>query len=157
MNQKTAGAKIMKKMLFGIMVACLALQLRAAEGVWMTDLAKAQAKAKAEKKMVLMDFTGSDWCPPCKALHKNVLSTPEFLDYARENLVLVTVDFPRNKPQSSELKKANEELAQRFAVESYPTIIVLDSNGKKLSKESGYGGAEAPEFVANLQKLKKKS
>ena len=71
-------------------------------------------KAKAEKKMVLMDFTGSDWCPPCKALHKNVLTSPEFEAYADKNLVLVEVDFPRTKPQTEELKAANKALAEKY-------------------------------------------
>ena len=140
----------------GVLLSFIALRLAAAEGEWLTDLAKAQAQAKVEKKMVFMDFTGSDWCPPCKALHKNVLTSFDFLNYAKENLVLLVVDFPRSKPQSEALRTANEELAKKFAVDSFPTIIVLDANGKKLSKESGYDGSNAKEFVANLKKLKVK-
>ena len=138
------------------LVCWVALRATAAESDWLTDLPKAEAKAKAEKKLVLMDFTGSDWCPPCKALHKNVLTSSEFLNYAKENLVLLVVDFPRSKPQSEALRAANEELANKFAVDSFPTIIVLHANGKKLSKESGYNGSNAKEFVANLKKLKVK-
>ncbi|MBI3853753.1 MAG: thioredoxin family protein [Verrucomicrobia bacterium] len=128
----------------------------AAEGEWLTDLPKAQAKAKAEKKLVLMDFTGSDWCPPCKALHKNVLSSPEFIQFAKANLVLVEVDFPRSKPQSAALKKANQALSEKYAIEGYPTIIVLDADGNTLSKETGYGGTAAKDYVLKLEKLKKK-
>jgi thioredoxin-related protein len=146
----------MKTMFRGVWVSFIAFHLAAAEGEWLTDLAKAQAQAPAEKKMVFMDFTGSDWCPPCKALHKNVLTSSEFLNYAKENLVLLVVDFPRSKPQSEALRAANEELANKFAVDSFPTIIVLHANGKKLSKESGYNGSNAKEFVANLKKLKVK-
>jgi protein disulfide-isomerase len=140
----------------GVWVSFIAFHLAAAEGEWLTDLAKAQAQAQAEKKMVFMDFTGSDWCPPCKALHKNVLTSSEFLNYAKENLVLLVVDFPRSKPQSEALRTANEELAKKFAVDSFPTIIVLHANGKKLSRESGYDGSNAKEFVAKLKKLKTK-
>ena len=146
----------MKTIVRALLLSFIALRLAAAEGEWLIDLAKAQAQAKTEKKMVFMDFTGSDWCPPCKALHKNVLSSSEFLNYAKENLVLLVVDFPRSKPQSEALRTANEELAKKFAVDSYPTIIVLDASGKKLSKESGYDGSNAKEFVANLKKLKVK-
>lgn len=145
----------MKSMALGLLVGFLAAQALAAEGTWMTDLAKAQAKAKAEKKMVLVDFTGSDWCPPCKALHKNVLSSPEFLNYAKDNLVLVEIDFPRSKPQSAELKKANKELAKKYEIDGYPTVIVFDSNGTQLSKESGYRGEKGADYVAKLKKLKK--
>src|SRR5438552_12616557 len=108
---------IMKTMFRGLLLSFIALRLAAAEGEWLTDLPKAQAQAKAEKKLVLMDFTGSDWCPPCKALHKNVLTSPEFEAYAKTNLVLVVVDFPRSKSQSEELKKSNDELKDKFNIE----------------------------------------
>ena len=146
----------MKKIIVCLIACWITLQSFAAEGEWLTDLAKAQAKAKAEKKMVLMDFTGSDWCPPCKALHKNVLTSAEFVQFAKGNLVLVELDFPRSKPQSDTLKKANEALSQKFGIDGYPTVIVLDADGKQLSKEVGYGGTPPKEYVAKLEKLKKK-
>ena len=146
----------MKKITLTLILGWAALQLGAAEAEWLTDLPKAQTQAKAEKKMVLMDFTGSDWCPPCKALHKNVLSSPEFADFAKASLVLVEVDFPRRKQQSAQLKKANEALSEKYQIEGYPTVIVLDSDGKQLSKEVAYDGSSAKAYVAKLQKLKKK-
>jgi protein disulfide-isomerase len=146
----------MKSMALGLLVGFLAAQAIASDGTWLTDLSKAQAKAKAEKKMVLVDFTGSDWCPPCKALHKNVLSSPEFLSYAKDNLVLVEIDFPRTKVQSDELKKTNKELAKKHSIEGYPTVIVFDSNGKELLKDVGYDGkSKGTDFVAKLKNLKK--
>lgn len=145
----------MKRIAIAMLSALALLQVSAAEGEWLTDMAKAKQKAKAENKMILMDFTGSDWCPPCKALHKNVLSSKEFTEYAKKNLVLVEVDFPRNKPQSAELKKANKALATQFGIKAYPTIVVLDSNGKELSKNSGYGGEKPEAFIARIQALKK--
>jgi thioredoxin-related protein len=145
----------MKKAVLTLITGLLALHLSAAEGEWLTNFAKAQEKAKAEKKILLMDFTGSDWCPPCKALHRNVFSKKEFLDYAKDNLVLMEIDFPKAKPQNEELKRANAKLAEKFGVEAYPTIVVLDSDGKQLSKEAGYGGTSAADYVAKLKKLKK--
>src|SRR5687768_2726856 len=145
----------MKSIALGLLMGFLATQAFGA-GIWMTDLSKAQAKAKAEKKMVLVDFTGSDWCPPCKALHKNVLSSPEFLGYAKDNLVLVEIDFPRSKPQAPELKKANKELAKKHDITGYPTVVVFDSNGKELMKDVGYDGkTKGADFVAKLKALKK--
>jgi protein disulfide-isomerase len=125
-----------------------------AHGAWTTDLPAALAKAGAENKLVLMDFTGSDWCPPCKALFKNVFSTRAFLDYASAHLVLVEVDFPRGKEQTAALREANEALLKKFGVEGFPTVIVLDANGKELRKEAGYGGTTAAEFIAELQRLR---
>ncbi len=145
----------MKSIVLGLLLGFMAWQVSAAEGQWMTDFAKAQEKAKKEKKMVLVDFTGSDWCPPCKALHKNVLSSEEFVSYAKDNLVLVEVDFPHGKPQSAEQKAANKELAGKHKIEGYPTVIVFDSNGKELDKKVGYDGkTTGAEYVAKLKKLK---
>ena len=146
----------MKTIVCCMLMAVSALWVRAAEGDWTTDLVHAQARAKAEKKMVLMDFTGSDWCPPCKALHKNVLSAKEFLDFAKDHLVLVQLDFPRGKKQSAELKKANRALSEKYEIEGFPTVIVLDADGKVLKKEVGYSGGNAKDYVAGLEKLKKK-
>lgn len=133
-----------------------ALQLSAAEGQWQTDLPKAQAQAKAEKKLVMLDFTGSDWCGWCIRLDKEVFSQKEFIDYAKANLVLVEVDFPNKKKQADELKKANNALQKKYGIEGYPTIIVLDGDGKKIG-QLGYqkGGPKA--FIESLEKIKKKA
>jgi len=122
---------------------------------WSTDLPKALEQAKAEKKSVLMDFTGSDWCPPCKALHKNVLVSKEFEDYAEKNLVLVMLDFPNSKPQSDELKKANAALAEKYAIEGYPTLILLNADGKQLKKDVGYSGEKPAEIIEGIEKARK--
>ena len=126
-----------------------------AEDTWLTDLPKALEQAKSQKKMVLLDFTGSDWCPPCKALHKTVLTSTEFSKFAADNLVLVELDFPRSKQQTPELKAANQSLAKKYEIKGYPTIIVLDADGKELFKKVGYGGTSAADYVADLAKLKK--
>lgn len=143
----------MKKLIPILALCWVAAQLNAAE--WLTDLPKAIAQAKADKKMVLMDFTGSDWCPPCKALHKNVLTSKTFEDYAKTNLVLVVVDFPHSTAQTEELKKANKELAEKYSIEGFPTLIVLDGEGHQLSKDVGYGGEEPKQIIAKIEKLKK--
>ena len=141
--------------LLGAWVAIVQLPLTAAEGTWLTDYEQAQKKAKEEKKLVLMDFTGSDWCPPCKLLHKNVFSKKEFLDFAKDHLVLMEIDFPNHKKQSKELEEANKKLAAQYNIEGFPTIIVQDGEGKTLSKEVGYPGLDAKDYVAKLKKLVK--
>jgi len=120
---------------------------------WLTDFEAAKARAKAEKKRLLLDFTGSDWCPPCKALHNGVFVKPEFLDYAKDNLVLVMIDFPESKPQSETQKRLNQELSELFKVEGFPTVIVLDADGRELKREVGYSGESAAEYVAKLRAL----
>ena len=126
-----------------------------AESGWLNDYKKAEQEAKATNKFLLLDFTGSDWCGWCKKFDREILSQSQFKDFARQNLVLVELDFPRAKPQSPEVKKQNQELAQQYRVLGFPTIIVLNSNGQKLWQYDGYfpGGAEA--FIAELEKLRK--
>jgi len=145
----------MKRIVISLLACWAVWQVSAAEEGWLTDLSQAKAQAKADHKMVLMDFNGSDWCPPCKALRKNVLSSPEFTDYAKKNLVLVDVDFPRHKELPKAQKEANEALAQKFGVEGFPTVVVLNSEGKEIKKSAGYDGQTAKEFIAELQKLGK--
>ena len=121
---------------------------------WSDDQPKAFAQAKADKKMVLMDFTGSDWCSWCIKMDKDVFNTPEFKAYAKDHLVLLELDLPQEKPISPETRQQNEKLVKEYNVEGFPTLIVLDSEGKPLKQFMGYqeGGPQA--FIAELQKLK---
>ncbi|MCB1099659.1 MAG: thioredoxin family protein [Verrucomicrobiae bacterium] len=119
---------------------------------WETDYAAALARAKAEKKHVLVDFTGSDWCGWCIRLKEEVFDQSAFKQYAKENLILVELDFPRGKELSKKLTSQNEELQQKFEVQGFPTIILLDSKGKEAAR-TGYkeGGADA--YVEHLKGL----
>ncbi|HZF00735.1 MAG TPA: thioredoxin family protein [Methylomirabilota bacterium] len=100
----------MKKIVIALLVCFALLRVSAADLNWLTDLPKAQAQAKIENKLVLLDFTGSDWCGWCKKLDAETFSKSEFADYAVKNLVLVQLDYPNKKPQSDDLKKANAAL-----------------------------------------------
>lgn len=122
------------------------------ETIWLTNFESAQARARSEKKSLLIDFTGSDWCPPCIMLDRQVFSQPEFEKYAAQNLVLLEVDFPRVKELSGEQKAANEKLAERYGIYGFPTVVVLDSNGKILG-QLGYMPGGPKDFIAALEKL----
>jgi len=117
---------------------------------WGTDLPTALNQARSEKKMVLLDFTGSDWCPWCIKFDHEVLSTSRFAAYARTKLVLVKVDFPRRTPQPEALKQANQQLAKRFSVDGYPTYVLLNFGGKELGRQAGYAEGGADAFIAKL-------
>jgi thioredoxin-related protein len=145
----------MKTLLITTLAALTLWQVNAAELVWQTDLAKAQAQAKAEHKTVLLDFTGSDWCGWCIKFKKEALDTPEFQAYAAKNLVLVEVDFPHKKEQSVGLKKANHALEEQFKVDGFPTFVVLDAAGKEIGRQSGYDKGGAAAFIAKLEGFKK--
>ncbi|HUA65269.1 MAG TPA: thioredoxin fold domain-containing protein [Alphaproteobacteria bacterium] len=120
---------------------------------WGTDLPAALNQARTDNKCVLMDFTGSDWCPWCMKLDQDVFSTTQFAGYANNNLELVRVDFPHNTPQSEDLKQANAELARRFNVNGYPTCILLDSSGKELGRQVGYAEGGPQAFIAKFESL----
>ncbi len=143
----------MKKLLVLCCFFAATLALPAAEGAdWSTDYKAALVQAKAENRHVLLFFTGSDWCSWCKRLQKEVLRTPEFNKYAGEKLILVELDFPHAVPQSRAVKVQNEKLADRFKIEVYPTVIVLDSSGKKVGQLGYQEGGPGP-FVDALSKM----
>ena len=117
--------------------------LAADEAQWFTSLAEAQAAAQKANKPILVDFTGSDWCGWCIKLRKEVFDTPEFKAWAAKNVVLCEIDFPRKKAQDDATKKANNELAKKYKVEGFPTIIFVSADGTEIGR-SGYrpGGAK---------------
>jgi thiol-disulfide isomerase/thioredoxin len=124
----------------------------AEKGAWTTNYRAALAEAKEQKRHVFLFFTGSDWCGWCMRLNKEILSTPDFARYASEKLVLVEVDFPKGKPQSAEVKSQNAALAQRYRVQGFPTVIVLDGNGRQVG-ELGYQEGGPGPFVKKLKAL----
>src|SRR5262245_42975130 len=134
----------MKATIAALLASCVVSTVSAGEVHWMTDAAAAQAKAKTEKKLVMLDFTGSDWCGWCIKLNKEVFSTPEFAEYAKANLVPVEVDFPQRKKLSDAQKKQNQVLADKYKIEGYPTIIVLNSEGKKVGELGYQAGGPKP-------------
>jgi protein disulfide-isomerase len=126
-----------------------------ADSPWGTDYKKAQEEAKTNHKFVLLNFTGSDWCGYCIMLDRAILSKPEFKDYASKNLILLEVDFPRSKAQTVQTRKQNQELAERYQVEGFPTLVVLDGEGKTVWRFEGYYGGGLAAFLAELDKARK--
>ncbi|MBL8738822.1 MAG: thioredoxin family protein [Planctomycetes bacterium] len=118
---------------------------------WTTDYEAALARAKKEKKYVIADFTGSDWCGWCIKLKEEVFDKPEFHAWAKDNAVLLELDFPRNKELPEELKKQNEKLRERFKIRGYPTILFLDASGKELGR-GGYVEGGPAAWIAAAEK-----
>ena len=124
-----------------------------ARGVeWFTSVHDALEKAQAEDKIVLLDFTGSDWCIWCQRLKGEILDTAEFAAFAKVNLVMVEVDFPNNKPLSAEQRAANDDLAAKYNIQGYPTLILLDRWGKQVGKAGYVHGGPKP-FIERLEKI----
>lgn len=124
----------------------------ATEG-WMTDWEAAKAKSKAENKPILINLTGTDWCGWCIKLEKEVFSQKAFKEFAAQNLILMEADFPKKKELPAALKKQNAALEKEYLQGGYPTIFLLDAEGKKLSEDLGEikGGPEA--YIEKLKEL----
>lgn len=120
------------------------------DDAWMTDFEASKAKAEAEDKPMLVDFTGSDWCMWCIKLDKEVFSKEAFKKYAAENLILVEIDFPRQKSQSDELKAQNRALAEKYGVRGFPTILLLNAEGEVI-KKTGYRPGGPEKYVEHLK------
>ena len=105
---------------------------------WMTDIEAAKARAAAENKAVLVDFTGSDWCGWCIRLRKQVLDTPAFDTYAKDKFVLMEVDVPQNPKFDAALRARNEKLCEQYGVQGFPTIMVMTPQGDVVGGFSGF-------------------
>ena len=120
---------------------------------WLTDLNKAEQIAKTEHKLILLNFSGSDWCIPCMKLRADIFNSDAFTQYANHNLILVNADFPRKKKDqlSKEQQKENDELAAKYNPEGrFPFTILLDSNGNKLKVWDGYYSQGPGNFVNEI-------
>jgi len=131
------------------LLLCLAFGLASlqASDIWSTDYEASVAQAATSKKAILLEFTGSDWCPPCMKQNKDVFEQTAFEDYAKDKLVLVKLDFPRRKEQDPALKERNQKLSTQYGVEGFPTIILLSPEGKELARQVGYGGGGVTGFI----------
>jgi protein disulfide-isomerase len=135
-------------MLFGFMFSALA------EDGWMTDFEAAKKEAAKRNLPILAEFSGSDWCPPCMRLNEEVFSSAEFLDYAKDHVVLFLADFPRRTAQDPELKKQNNKLAEQYGVAYFPTILLLKADGTVINK-TGYQAGGAASYVEHIKSLLK--
>lgn len=137
--------KTLRLLLTVLTALCVTALTSSAKENWETNYEAALAQAAKSNKMVLIDFTGSDWCGWCQKLDKDTFSQPAFQSYAEKNLVLLELDFPQTVPQTDAVKKQNAELAKKFGVEGYPTLVLLNSKGKEVARNPGYleGGPAA--------------
>ena len=119
---------------------------------WETDFEIASLTTKASGKYMLLDFSGSDWCGWCKKLEKEVFSQDAFKDFAEKNLVCVLVDFPQKKKQTRGLKQRNRDLATKYGIQGYPTIIILSPDGKPVGK-TGYLQGGSSKYVQHLNEI----
>lgn len=115
-------------------------------------LAAALEEAKKENKLVLLDFTGSDWCGWCMKMEEESLGKPEFINYAAKYLVTLVVDFPMHRELPGDLKSANKVLKSKYGVEGFPTLVALSPDGKVVWKQTGYIGGGPFGVIAPLNR-----
>jgi thiol:disulfide interchange protein len=118
-----------------------------AGGDWMTSVDSALAKGKKEKKPVLVEFTGSDWCPPCIMMHEKVFSKKEFVSKASAKFILVKIDIPKKDPK---LTEKNNKVLKKYKVQGVPTVILFGDDGKEFNRFTASQFPTVPKFLAHL-------
>jgi thioredoxin-related protein len=144
----TKHMALISTLLLALPGACAGLA--AEESLWATDFNAALDQAERDGKDLLIDFTGSDWCPWCLKLKEEVFSQPAFIAQAPKQFVLVELDFPRSKPVAA----ANQMLQREFMVQGFPTIVLADSKGRAYAR-TGYREGGAEKYLAHLAELRK--
>lgn len=118
---------------------------------WLVDFNAAKTQATASKKKILIDFTGSDWCPPCINLENKVFKSPEFKTQMPPKFILVKLDNPRDKSKQSQAEQGHvRQMMAQFQIKAYPTVVITDSTGKEIHRQSGYGGQGAQQWIDSL-------
>ena len=153
---KTSPFKIILAvgLLLSVLVPFSSLRAEGKEG-WIEDMPKALAQAKAEKRLVFVDFTGSDWCPACKVIDSELFSDPAFKQYAQDHLVLLRLDFPQETPQDPAIRKQNQDLVKQYNPDGvFPFIMLLNGDGKVLTSDEGYLPGTAKDIIEAIKKVK---
>lgn len=153
--KKTKQRLWMPLLLLGAFIFAAAISpAHAGEGKanWLTDFEAAKEQAKAGKKPMLLDFTGSDWCIWCIRLKKEVFSRDAFIDFASDRLVLVKVDFPRKTELPASLQAQNQALAETYGIRGFPTIVLLSPEGELIGR-TGYRRGGVEPYLAHLKEL----
>jgi thioredoxin-related protein len=119
---------------------------------WMGDLSQAQKEASVQKKLILLNFSGSDWCGPCIKLKHDVFESEAFGQYAQDKLVLVRADFPRLKKNQlpADQQARNDQMAERYNPNGkFPLTVLINSQGKVLKEWDGYQPS-VQKFIAEV-------
>jgi thioredoxin-related protein len=142
----------MKTLVTSLLLAT-ALAVSAAPSSWLIDFEAAKKKASEEKKSLLVNFTGSDWCGYCIQLEKEVFGKEAFQNGVKDKFVLVTIDFPEDESKVDDKTRAqNEELSEKYHIDGYPTILLADAAGRPYAF-TGYMKGGAEKYVAHLDDL----
>jgi thioredoxin-related protein len=123
---------------------------------WLGDFNLAKSEALKEDKLIMINFSGSDWCGPCIRLRKEILESSEFESYAKDHLVLVRADFPRQKKNQLDATQVrlNEALADKYNPDGkFPFTLLVDKNGKVLKEWDGFPNESPEKFISEINPI----
>lgn len=124
--------------------------------LWINNLEQAEQKARTEHKLIILNFSGSDWCGPCMRMHKEIFDSENFRQYATDNLIMVNADFPRMKKNKlpEEQQKSNDLLAEKYNVDgNFPFTLLINTNGKVIYTWKGFYNKGADSFTSEVKQL----
>ena len=125
-------------------------------GSWQPSFEKAKEIAKEKRQLILLNFSGSDWCGPCMRMSKEIFDNPIFMAMADSSLVMVNADFPRNKKNQLEkpIQRQNEMLAEKYnANGAFPLTVLLDENGTVIKTWDGLPKEDAAAFAQQIKTI----
>lgn len=120
---------------------------------WFTQMEEAKAQAKSNNQPIVMVFSGSDWCRPCMAMKNRVLESKAFTDFAKDNVVLLEVDFPRKSQNklSPEQTRHNNSLAEIYSPKYFPTLVIVDNSGQEIDRLGYQSSLSAEDYVKYIK------
>jgi thioredoxin-related protein len=122
--------------------------------IWHLNIQEAKMIAKNERRYILLNFSGSDWCGPCILLRKQIFDDPAFSALADTALVLVNADFPRMKKNqlSKQQQEQNDQLADKYNSQGkFPLTLLLDADGKVIKQWEGNPSVKSTEFSMQVK------
>ena len=140
------------KIIFALFFICASTHIYGQESY--LDYNESIELANQENKVVLMVFSGSDWCKPCIQLKKTILDTHQFREFAEGNLVILELDFPYKKKNklSKERQKHNEELADKYNKDgSFPKVVLLDNEQNVVGQVGYEKNLKVEQFISLIQ------
>jgi uncharacterized protein YyaL (SSP411 family) len=123
---------------------------------WQHNLQEAESIAKAQHRLILLNFSGSDWCGPCIRMHKEVFDNSDFHRLADSTLVMLNADFPRMRKNQlpSQQQQLNNAMADQYNPKGrFPYTVLLSADGKVLRQWDGFPDGGESTFTQQLQSV----
>ncbi|MEM9413353.1 MAG: thioredoxin family protein, partial [Planctomycetota bacterium] len=140
---------------FALTSVIFAANAYSADNLWLDDIHQAIKIAQEEEKDLLLLYTGSDWCPPCKKLEAEVFSQDAFVNEAGSQFIFVMFDFPKKSELPDKTAQQNHQWATKFGIEGYPTVVLMDRQQRPFGI-TGYREGGVENYLAILSELKQK-